>query len=140
MAGDYLTTGMAARSLGVSKGTVLSAVETGELHAYYRMPGGAYRFLLPEIERYAQWRSVKHEVEAKARAAVRRQAQRATAAAGAAPEAWVDQLAVLGAEGSDATGYALDDMLALVTDSLRVGATLVVRAEGGRWQITHVHD
>ena len=50
----YLTSGQVAQSLGVSKKTVLRAVETGALRVAYRMPGGALRFLQAEVERYIQ--------------------------------------------------------------------------------------
>ncbi len=138
MAGEYLTTGQAARVLGVSKGTILNAVEAGELRATYRMPGGAYRFQAPDVERYAQWRVVRHQVEEQTRAAVRTRAQQAAAVAGASMESLVEQPATATTEGDAST--EVGDTLALLADSLQVGATLVARNEGGSWPVVYAYD
>ncbi len=140
MAGEYLTASQAAKFLGVSRGTVLNAVDAGELKAVYRMPGGAYRFVLPDVERYAQWRAVKHEVEAQARAAVRLQARQAVSGRGAPIDALLERLADLPREGKGDAGAEIADILALLADSLQVGATLVACCEDGHWPIVYVHD
>src|SRR5579859_1383776 len=50
----YLTSGQVARLLGVSKGTILRAVQRGELRAASRMPGGSLRFLVADVDAYSQ--------------------------------------------------------------------------------------
>jgi len=51
---DYLTTGGAARRLGVSKPTVLRALRRGALPLAYRTPGGYPRFRAVDVEAYAR--------------------------------------------------------------------------------------
>ena len=139
MAAEYFTTGQAARLLGVSKGTVLNAVAAGELRATHRMPGGAYRFQAPEVERYGHWRVVvKHQVEEQIRAAVRARAQ--LAVLGVSTEPRIEPLAAAAEAAQDDASTEIADILALLAHSLPVGATLVLRDEGGAWLVAYAYD
>ena len=137
MAGEYLTSLQVARLLGISKRTVLNAVTAGDLRAVYRMPGGAYRFKAPDVERYAEWRVLKHQVEEQARAVVRTQARRAE---GRSIAAWADQISTISKDRLGDAGTEIGDVLALLAGSLQVGAALVTRSEDGAWPIAYVHD
>ncbi len=75
MAGKYLTTGQAARLLGVSNDTILSAVRAGKLQASHRTPGGAYRFEVVDLEHYVLRRISGDHVGQHARAVVSTQTQ-----------------------------------------------------------------
>ncbi len=50
----YLTTGEAARRLGISKPTLRRAVQRGALCPAYRTPGGRVRFDPGVVETYAR--------------------------------------------------------------------------------------
>jgi PAS domain S-box-containing protein/excisionase family DNA binding protein len=140
MAGEYLTSVQVARLLGISKRTILNAVDAGELRAVYRMPGGGYRFMQPDVERYAEWRVMKRQVEEQARAAVRAQARQATAEAGASMASWVEQLSMITTESTGDARAGIANILALLADSLQVGMTVVARLEDAAWLIEQVHD
>jgi len=58
---DYLTTGEAARRLGVSTPTVRRAQRRGALPLAYRTPGGHPRFRATDVEAYARQLSVPLE-------------------------------------------------------------------------------
>jgi PAS domain S-box-containing protein/excisionase family DNA binding protein len=51
---QWVTTGEASRRLGISRSTLLRAVQRGEIQAALRMPGGALRFDLADLDAYAQ--------------------------------------------------------------------------------------
>jgi PAS domain S-box-containing protein/excisionase family DNA binding protein len=140
MAGEYLSTGQAARLLGVSRGTIRNAVDAGELRAIYRMPGGGYRFMAPDVQRYAQWRTVRHQVETQARAAARARARQVLAGTTGSMETLMERLATIPREGESDPGTEIDDLLTLLADSLQVGLTLVCRCDGEQWRVTHAHD
>jgi len=67
----YLSTGMAARRLGLSRHTVLRAIRDGALVPTHRTPGGYYRFMPSAVDAYAR------ELAADRPRAVPRRAERA---------------------------------------------------------------
>ncbi len=140
MAGEYLTSTQVARLLGISKSGVLRAVDAGQLHAVYRMPGGAHRFMLPDVERYAQWRELRQKVEEQAKAVLRTEALQVAANGGSEMAGWMERLAGVTGEGEADAGTEIGNLLALLADSLQVGATLLARCEDRAWPIAYVHD
>lgn len=50
----YITSGAAARRIGISKQAFLRAVKRGEIEPILRTPGGYFRFLVPDVEAYAR--------------------------------------------------------------------------------------
>jgi diguanylate cyclase (GGDEF)-like protein/PAS domain S-box-containing protein/excisionase family DNA binding protein len=50
----YLTSGRAARRLGIAKGTLLRAMRRGEITPASRTPGGTFRFHVADVEDYAR--------------------------------------------------------------------------------------
>ncbi len=140
MAGTYLTCAQAARILGISRSSVLRAVKAGQLNVAYRVPGGAYRFMLPDVERYARWRELRHQVEEHAEAVTRAEARQAGAGAGADMAGWVEQLASLTEGGASDAGTTIANLLALLADSLQVGAIVLARRDEQSWLATFVHD
>src|SRR5947209_7896542 len=64
--GGLLTTGEAAQRLGISRHTLLRAVERGEITPSLRTPGGYLRFLPDTVEVYAHRLSATHAPHAPA--------------------------------------------------------------------------
>ncbi|HKC76157.1 MAG TPA: PAS domain S-box protein, partial [Chloroflexota bacterium] len=54
MDSTYLTSGRAARRLGIAKGTLLRAMRRGEITPASRTPGGTFRFRVADVEDYAR--------------------------------------------------------------------------------------
>ena len=54
MDSTYLTSGRAARRLGIAKGTLLRAMRRGEITPASRTPGGTFRFHIADVEAYAR--------------------------------------------------------------------------------------
>ena len=169
MAGDngagYLTSGQVARLLGVSKGTVLRAVTAGRVHAAYTMPGGALRFMPAEVERYVQWLRRARQLDAAIApssglvpilletapgrgepqvpellsAPPRGEAVETPDSFESAASAW--ELLALRSESTPQDAQEETAMLlALVAESLQVGAACLARLEVGMWQIVAFHD
>jgi excisionase family DNA binding protein/PAS domain S-box-containing protein len=67
---SLLTTGEAAQRLGISRHTLLRAVERGEITPALRTPGGYLRFLPATVEAYAHRLSATHAPHAPAAHAV----------------------------------------------------------------------
>jgi len=63
---SLLTTGETAQRLGISRHTLLRAVERGEISPTLRTPGGYLRFLPATVEAYAHRLSATHAPHAPA--------------------------------------------------------------------------
>ncbi len=165
MGPGYLTSGQVAGLLGVSKRTVLRAVESGTLHAACKMPGGASRFIPPDVEQYAQHLRLRERMRASAEASARDEAVLGKSAPGASaghgqpipaiplPAAasrdassrppvvsGLEQLSLLSTGGQNNAQEDTTNILTLVADSLRVGATCLARVVDGRLQIEQLYD
>jgi PAS domain S-box-containing protein/excisionase family DNA binding protein len=166
MNGGYLTSSQAARALGVSKRTVLNAVASGDLRAVFQMPGGAFRFMLPDVERYAQRRLLEQQRRQQERKVLLRSAQQAEpggeASVGLAPSdseasadsanshragvpgasvtPWIERLSAMTADGREDAGTVVANILMLLADSLQVGMTLLARIVDGAWLVESVYD
>src|SRR5438067_11889568 len=64
--GGLLTTGEAAQRLGISRHTLLRAVERGEITPSLRTPGGYLRFFPDTVDAYAHRLSAIHAPHAPA--------------------------------------------------------------------------
>src|SRR5438067_13876725 len=64
--GSLLTTGEAAQRLGISRHTLLRAVERGEITPSLRTPGGYLRFFPDTVDAYAHRLSAIHAPHAPA--------------------------------------------------------------------------
>ena len=166
MNGGYLTSSQAARALGISKRTVLNAVAAGDLQAAYQMPGGAFRFMLPDVERYAHRRLLEQQRRQREREARLRSAHQAETGggsnAGVAPVApqgaavsagshrgggagapvmpLIERLSAILADGQEDAGTVVANILMLLADSLQVGMALVTRIEDDTWMIESAYD
>jgi len=165
MAGGYLTSSQVARLLGISKRTVLYAVDAGELRAAHRMPGGAYRFMTPDVERYAQRRALAQQrldqVRDESHATNGRRADAPAArgesrgadvksqagaieshagGVGGSMTSAIVRLADVVTQCQGGTASEIADILELLADSLIVGMTLVARVQDGVWRVEYVHD
>ena len=142
----YLTSGQVALLLMVSKGTVLRAVRSGTLHVVYTMPGGGLRFMPQEVERYRQSLQPAPQLRAAgappAAAGAAHAAGAATAGAGMFPAAASGDPPAPAVTAGTAPGLAesIGSVLALLAESVRVGATCVARHAQGSWQIEQLYD
>jgi PAS domain S-box-containing protein/excisionase family DNA binding protein len=155
----YLTSGKVARLVGVSKGTVLRAVQRGDLVPALKMPGGSLRFVPTAVDAYARTLGIElpaGAVRTSHTATPRRGRYAARRSAGAADPIYtwrtfseaqphstfqmgVERLSNMdtSTEGADAL---VANVLALVAASLHAGVAGVSRESGGQWRIEHLHD
>lgn len=157
----YLTSGKVARLVGVSKGTVLRAVQRGDLVPALKMPGGSLRFVPTAVDAYARTLGIELPAGAartshQQQANPRRGRYSARRAAGAAEPVYTwrtfnegQSHAAFQAGGergasmdtsSDGADALVSNVLAMLADCLRAGATGISREMGGQWQIEQMHD
>ncbi len=155
----YLTSGKVARLVGVSKGTVLRAVQRGDLVPALKMPGGSLRFVPTAVDAYARTLGIElppgaartsHQPSPRrGRYAARRTAGGAEpvytwrtfneAQPHAAFQAGVERLASMDTS-TESVDTLVGNVLALLAGSLRAGATGISREMAGQWHIDHLHD
>lgn len=160
----YLTTGQAARRLGVAKNTLLRAVRLGEIRVARQMPGGALRFLPTDVDAYATDLASRHRERAEpashagdttprsGSAQANDRLTRASAGALDVPiaelpvieappiQAGFERLAQVTAHAESGVDSLVSNVLALVADSLHVGLIFLARADGAVWRLDWVHD
>lgn len=127
----YLTSGQAARRLGVSKRTVLRAASRGDLPVAQQLPGGALRFRAADLDA-----ALRPQVGRAAGAPLQpdRPAERGALLDGVA------RLARAATADPADSGTLIDDTLALLADVLQVGAAFLAHAGGTPWLIERAHD
>lgn len=161
---QYLTTGVVAKRLGVSKGAVLRAVDRGELTPANYMPGGAARYLSTDVDLYMESlrkeprkapprprhraASADHASELDDIAEILHAHPRRTAGhRGSVPRPHGEILP--GSQPGDrddgpaCTSYypdAISPVLALVADSVNAGAACLSRETADEWRVDHVFD
>lgn len=157
----FMSSGQAASLLHVAKGTLLRAVRLGEVPVARRLPGGGLQFRRADIEAFARLlasdrpaqaddaagRRLPRHGEPFARpehAVPRRQsADDATAVLDELSRAQRQALAgprfSFDGRPADATGV-VEDILALLADTLHVGATFVARSTDKGWRVEQLCD
>jgi excisionase family DNA binding protein len=153
----YLTSGRVAKLVGVSKGTVLRAVQRGDLVPTMRMPGGSLRFLPAAVDTYAHTLGIELAAlsdGAAAQPGSSRRRGRFSGQAGAvnATYTWrtfsdgrsmpqtTSEQARSGARAGEGAQSLVLEVLALLADSLRGGCAGVSRESADEWRIEYLYD
>jgi len=160
MDAGYLTTGQVARLMGVSKGTILRAVQREDLWAAWTMPGGGLRFDPADIETYAGRVASRKRLQPLEAVLLQRPSDSparqsviddpgptlqspAKALAVQADQTVAAESAALSASAAGRQLGIEDqiaDILALLADSLQVGLVCLARPVDGAWLVEQCHD
>ena len=157
----YMSSGQAASLLHVAKGTLLRAVRLGEVPVARRLPGGGLQFRRADIEAFARSLASDRPAQADDPAVsrlplhgeplarpehavpVRRSADDSIAVLGELSRAPRQALAEprFSFDGRlDDAGGVVEDILALLADTLHVGATFVARSTDQGWRVEQLCD
>lgn len=134
----FLTSGEAARRLHIGKKTLLRAVQRGDLAPAHRTPRGYARFHAADVRAYAARLSVS--TVGGATALSPGTDSRVQVVPSRAVSAALLRLATLALADDPDDDDALAAILALLADSLDVGATFLSRVDGETLHIERAHD